>query len=173
MSRSLFTSKIDFPLQREHAERALEVIEEFGEHDRLHLELAAAGLEAADVEQLPDQSRQQLRLRDQRAGDLALPIGQLAVHVLLQELEVAQYHVDGRLQLVRGDGHELRLQPVEFLELGGHRAENFRRGGRTRRRDSALMRERPPEVSFGNRAHAGVELAERCTDGSREPDARR
>src|SRR5687768_411394 len=44
-------------LKREYAERALEISEELREHDRSWFELATAGVEAAHIEQLPDESR--------------------------------------------------------------------------------------------------------------------
>ena len=97
-------------------------------------------------------------------------VGQFTVDVLLQQLQVAEHDVDGRLQLMRGDGNELRLETIELLELSSH-------GSKTLRQSAELVRaiatdgERAPEMSLGDGPHAGIELLERRADRPGEPDA--
>src|SRR5215203_5301503 len=95
-------------------------MEEPVEVDLSSLQLSAARLEAADVEQPLHKPRESLRLFAEGRADLALFRIELAVDVLLQQLEVTHDHVDRRLELMRRDRDELSLELVEIRELRSH-----------------------------------------------------
>src|SRR5688500_6587133 len=118
-----FNMKANPTLNREHPKRRFELREKRAEPQRPKLELAAASLEPAHVQQLSHEARQRLSLRCQREADLTLLGRQLAVDVLLQQLQVPDDHIDWRLELVRRDRHELRFELVELFQLLRHRME--------------------------------------------------
>ena len=75
-------------------------MQETVEIDLSALQLSAACFEAADVEQSLHEPRKRLRLLSESSADLALLRVELAVDVLLEQLEVADDDIDWRLELM-------------------------------------------------------------------------
>ena len=109
-----------------------------------------------------------MALRFQRLAHLELAFGQLAVRAILQQLQVSEEDIDRRLQLVRRDGHEFRLEFIQLRELPGHRREA---GRQTAKLVVARGREREAvaELPFGYRLHSRFELFDRPADRAGEP----
>src|SRR5678815_5512465 len=84
------------------------------------LELSAARLEPAYVEQPLHEPRERLCLLSQCSADFTLPGIQLAVNILLKELEISDDDVDRCLELVRCHRHEFGFQLVQLRELRCH-----------------------------------------------------
>ena len=161
--------KRDIPLGGQDRERAFERAEEPANVDLTHVELTAACLEAADVEQSLDEARQRVRLFTDRLEDFLLLRRKLAVNPFLQEIQVADDDVDRGLQLVRRHAHELRAQPLELGKLTRHglvaRGESAELGLFILRQAGLMA-----QISFGDCVHAALELVNRPADGSEEPD---
>ena len=49
-----------------------------------------------------------------------------SVDAILEQLQIADHHVDRRLELVRRNGHKLGLELVELGELASHLDESSR-----------------------------------------------
>src|SRR5258706_5126939 len=121
------------------------------------LELAAAGFEAADVEQPLHQSRERLRLLSQRRADLALFRVELAINIFLQQLEVSDDDVDRSLELVRCDRYEFSLELVELRELRCHSLITL---GESSEFVAPVFLHRQPmsEIAVGDSLHSFLEI---------------
>ncbi len=162
-------AELDLTLHGEHVERALELRQHVVEVHGARLETAAARLEPTDVEQLIHQPRQRVRLRLEGAKHLRVSRVHRPVDALVEQLQVADHDVDRRLELVRRDGHEFRLELVELRELPRHLGEA--------RRELAelvgLVAHRPDairEVAVRDGAHARAEIENRTADRPGEPE---
>src|SRR5690348_15907270 len=159
--------EIDPPLHRQHPERLLELGQEYLEVRWAEIELAAARLEAAHIQQLMHQARQGPRLRIERAHDLVHLGRHRPVDALIDQLQIAEDDVDRRFELVRCDGHELRFEPVERRQLVRHRPEALSEMAEfifSSRVDAQSI----AEVAVGHLRHAVLEIADGSANGAPE-----
>src|SRR5687768_9634280 len=162
-------AKRNLPLQRQNLEGGLERVEEPVQVDLSTLQLSAAGLESADIEQALHEPCECLRLFPKRDTDLALLWIQLPVDVLLKQLQIADDDVYRCLQLVRRNGHELSFELVELSELRRHPL--IAPGEAAELVGPALCHRKPVrEVAVRHRPHSLFEVVHGPADRARKPD---
>jgi hypothetical protein len=104
---------------RDWPKRALDVVLHVGDGDEIGKDLHLAGFDLRQIQDVGDELEQVGARRVDRAHELELLVGQVALIVLGQQVRQDQQAVERRAELVAHVGQELRLVLARERELRG------------------------------------------------------